>query len=1047
MIHRLATFFVERPLWANLITVAVIIAGGLFAKDASRTLLPQGAPRRVEVQATLPGASALDVERFVTFRLEESLKGLRGIERVESTTTNGQVRFEIRVNPKLATATEVVDEAKRRFDGIRHRLPKDLLPIQVAEQSWSGQSGGYFRFIVTGFDKGDDKHRRALSVLREALERLPGVFLTESNLEKRNLYIRLNDARLARAGVSAAVVRERISAALLALPIGSIRAGDEDIAIEITRPFVDRLDNLRKLPLLMNRAGAGISVGDVAEILLEEPDETVRHTRDGAPYVDVTLTYEESADVIEVSERVRAFLGQEAKEILPAPLGVEIGHDVSELVAHELGLLKSDGLQGVVLVILVLWFFFGWRVGLLAAMDFPVSYLGAFIVMDYFGVNLNMISLVGLIIVAGVLVDDVVVVAENYSLHRANGLAPSTAAVRSVTDVAKPILGMSVTVMVTFLPFLLLQDAAAFIVKPLPIIVLATMLLSIFGCFCLLPSHLAHMVGSVTLPPERRIITWSRGIYERCLHVLLRHRGLVLVAVLAIIGGAVALLMGPARVSGSLRVGGDVAIFVELESAVSLDAAAEAVAPVEAIVGKLPAELNEHYETSLGRSYFRKQTYHGFKFALVAVNPPGTLVERDQKRARIEALLRPQLEALAAAGGFKRLAILSDANDESVQDVVTVYVSGGDRIELADVLGAIRQATVATEGVRDVFMDESRLQRAFHFVPNETAVLTYGLTVEGIGAQIREHFSKQELVRLRTRGEELDVLIDFAGEDPTRAAQLAKMSVMSERGIAVPLSMLGSWSETEVLRRIEHQDRLRMFRIDVLFDQAQKSSDAVTAAVEKQLEPVRKAFPGYHISVKPDEERAKAATRTKTLLLLCLGLVYLVLTLTLSSLVRPLVVLFAGGFGFVGVVYAFFLHHETFGILAVIGMFGLLAVVVNDSLVMTTALGEALAKPKEQRLEAVAKAAALRFQPFMITSLTTLAGILPLAYGLGGNAGWMQPMVLAMGWGLLFAAILTLFFMPCLVVTMDHAAHWTRTFPGDVWRRLLRRPRRSRPEA
>jgi len=141
------------------------------------------------------------------------------------------------------------------------------------------------------------------------------------------------------------------------------------------------------------------------------------------------------------------------------------------------------------------------------------------------------------------------------------------------------------------------------------------------------------------------------------------------------------------------------------------------------------------------------------------------------------------------------------------------------------------------------------------------------------------------------------------------------------------------------------------------------------------------------------------------------------------------------------VVYAFYLHQLPFGILAVIGMFGLLAVVVNDSLVMTTALGEALAKPKEERMAAIVAAASDRFKPFMITSLTTLAGILPLAYGFGGNAAWLQPMVLAMGWGLLFAATLTLFFMPCLVVLVDDVCGGI----GRAPRAVLRRLRRTRP--
>ncbi len=1032
---RLVRYFVDTPLVANLVTVALLLAGLLVLRDMTRTLMPGGAPSSVQVAASLPGASALDVERFVTFRLEDVLRGVRGIAKVTSTTQNGQVSLRAEIDPAVAESSQLVDEIERRIGAIRHRLPKELLPVEVTDRSANRDGNGIIRLVITGFDFGRSEHRRSFAVFREALERLPGVASTDTNLEKQNLYVRLDPRELERSGIPASLVRERVLSALSTSPLGAVRSGDEDIAVELVRPFTLDLEALRRLPLLVNRAGAGTTLGEVAQLVLAAPEALTRQTRNGRPYVDLVAFYDEDSDTIDASAEVRAFLAGRGKELLTPPLGVVVDVDTSDVVAHEIELLRSDGLQGVLLILLVLAIFFGWRVGLLAALDFPVSYLGTVVIMQLLGVNLNLMSLVAMILVAGVLVDDVVVVTESYAEHVARGLSPAEAAVRAVTGVAKPVLGMALTVTVTFLPLLLWQDDASFLVRPLPIIVIGAMGLSVFSCFCLLPSHLSHVVGGKGFPGERKPMLWLRALYERCLRFLLRWKALVFVGLLAVIAGAVALLMGPLRTSTDLQINSSLSIFVELEQSQSLEATARALLPVEQVITGLPKELVASFETELGESRFREHDYQGFKFARVDIDPPGNLIERDQRRFQIEALIAPKLEELRQKGGFRRLEVISQKAGETVQEVVTVYVSGGDRVELGEVLEAVRGATAKTEGVRGVFMDESRLQRTFHFTPDEAAVLSYGLSVDAVAAQIREHFSRQELTRLRTGGEEVDVFLDFSGKEPTSLVALAQLTVISDRGLAVPLRMLGRWREAEVLKRIEHEDRLRLFRIDVLYDQAQKTSEAVAEAIEAQLAPVRQSFPGYHISVKPDEGLEKGKRRTKMLLLMSVGLVYLVLVITLGSLLRPVVVLFAACFGFVGVVYAFFLHQQTFGILAVIGLIGLLAVVVSDSLVMTSALGEALARPKAERTDAVVAAAASRLRPFVITSLTTLAGVFPLAYGLGGNAGWLQPLVLAMGWGLIFAAILTLFFLPCLVVAIDSGTERARS----SWRWMRRR--------
>lgn len=317
-------------------------------------------------------------------------------------------------------------------------------------------------------------------------------------------------------------------------------------------------------------------------------------------------------------------------------------------------------------------------------------------------------------------------------------------------------------------------------------------------------------------------------------------------------------------------------------------------------------------------------------------------------------------------------------------------------------------------------MDESRFQQAMRFFVDDAKVLSYGLSKQDLHAQLRENFANQELLRIRDRGEEIQVFLGFFKEPSPSIAKLQELTVMTPEGVAVPLKFLGIWKQAEVLRKIEHQDLLRLFQIDVVYDADKTDSEAVSEEIEKQLAGVRENFPGYHISVKPSEEEQESKAWMMKLIVLCVGFIYLCLALSLGSLVHPVVVLFAIPFGFMGVVFAFYLHSQPIGMMAIIGILGLAGVVVNDSLVMTTTINRVRKTQTDSNMIAsVVEGAGQRFRAVILTSLTTLGGVFPLAYGLAGRAGWIEPMVLAVGWGLLFATILNLFFLPCLLLFID----------------------------
>lgn len=1023
----LVAFFVDRPLLVHFITLAVLAFGAIVAWSTPRALLPDEQTRQIEVIAELPGASALDIERLVTFRLEEALQGMEDVEQLDSTTTNGRAHLSVTFEPEVHDLTRVQEQIRSRLSAVQHRLPRDLRPLRIHKRGRRSNQW-MMELLIEHADPADPTHRVAIEALQERLRRVPNVVDVQSDLPELDLYIRFSRTALQRHEISVVAARERIQAFLQPSALGAVEVRDQQIAVALADPFVD-LDALRALPLRVNRAGLGVSLGDVATVELGFEAEQERMLLDGQRFVELKVVNSLGADTIEISERVRQVL--DAQDLLPPPVTLRIGRDASQIIDHELDTLLANGLGGILLVGVLLYAFLGGRVGAMTALGLPFCYLGVTLLLPVLGVSLNLISLVALILVVGILVDDAIIVSEEYCQHRAAGAEPRDAAIDSVLAVSRPVLGMAVTTTLAFVPLLVIQQDSSWLFRPLPIVIIAAIGLSVFESFFLLPSHLQHFAG--TALPERRFVVHARTAYTAVLRALLRMRyGSILVPV-ALLGAAVYLLTGPVAFHSDFNMNGEAVVYVELqEPAESLDELAAQVALVEDVVAELGPEWVGYVKSQLGSGWtWGGSNVEGWQYAMLYIIPPGEFVEQEERRKVVEERLRERLPELEG-DVFRRVRLAIEAGGRT-RDVITVYVSGGDRIGFTEVQDAVRDAVQSVDSVQDIRMDASRFQRSLQFAIDDRAALAYGLDRARIAEQLREHVSRHDLLRIRQRGEELDVYLRFADEVQPDPAALSELTVLTDRGISVPLRLLGRWTEHQVVRRIRHQDLLRTFQIDVLYDHEQVEADAVVEGIEAALAPVREAYDGYHVSVEPSEDEEEARRWVVALLVAGIGLIYGCLALSLDSLLAPLVVLFAVPFGFIGVVFAFWLHGQDLGVMAVIGLLGLAGVVVNDALVMVSTVTDAV-RTGGDATEAVLEGAARRFRAVVLTSLTTLAGVFPLAYGLAGSAGWLQPMVLAVGWGLLFATVLTLFFLPCLLmIGVDGGRAWRwvrRRAPG-----------------
>jgi multidrug efflux pump subunit AcrB len=1008
---------IRNALAVNVVVLLVCACGVLAIRHNTRSLLPPIQKRWVRISAVLPGASAVEIERTITFRVEEALQGMDGAARIESTTENGAARVWVRMKDSESDMAAFKERISARLSAIGHRLPDDLQPLRVEERG--GFSPPFMSIYVENVDLAEPSHRRAARMIVERLRRVPGVVDVDSSLPDLKLHVRFSPKALQEKGINILLARERILEHLLSMPIGRVRNGDQSVAIEIDKAS-NAIPQLPQLSLTMNRAGRGVRLKDVAEVEWETADRLTRLTLNGHEYVLIEPRADKEADVIDLSAAIRSALDEEWIRELPSPVTVRIGLDTSQIIAHELSTLLSNGLIGSSLVLACLLLFIGWRAGFATALGLPFCYLGAVAVLSLAAINFNAVTLLSLILMVGIIVDDSIIVSESFVRECSVGRPSEATAGAAVSQVVKPIIGMAVTSVFAFAPLLFVGGGSlSDILAPIPVVVMTILAFSLLECFVVLPNHLAHIMPATGRIKERRFVGVLRRGYRRLLGVFVRFRYLL---VFGFVGLAVwsGWLLGadvPVNVS-DINISPEASVYVELEESTSLEYLRGRVREVESVLEGLPEGMVDHYRATLGVGWNGKTRLRGFKYASLDVIPRGNYVEADVQAKRIAPLLQKRLDELQ---GFAKLYVIRrDRAASESRDVVRVFVSGKDRLEFREIQDSIREAVVGLQGVKNVFMDPERFQKSFRLVLDEDSVLAYGLTVRRVLEQLREQFAESELLLLRSRGEEIAVFVGIEEGFQPSVELLSSFRIAVPGNRAIPLRFLGDWHESEILRRIEHDNTLRVFSVDVICDGDNADKGRLAEGIESRLETVRKRYPDYYISVRPPQAESEARRWLIEVALLCVGLVFACLVFSLGNLGQPIVVMTAIPFGFVGVVLALYFHGMTLDLFAAVGSLGLAGVVVNDALVMATGINRIHDESSAgQFANAVLEGASGRFQAIIVTSLTTLAGVFPLAYGLGGDAGWFRSMVFALGWGLLFATALTLFLFPCLLVILD----------------------------
>ncbi len=1032
--HRndLIGIFAQHPVAANLLMLMMILAGIWALTKLNIQFFPNFDLDRVSVRVVWSGAAAEDVETSITNPLERELRTLDGLRKITSTSANGvaSLTLEYEEGTDMGMA---LDEVKQQVDRVRN-LPATAEEPEVSRMV---RYESIARLVIAGADLVELRHL-SRRFERELLDR--GIArVTISGLPEEEMAIRISKAALQELGMSLPDVGQRLSRLSRDFPAGSV--GRNDVARQL-RSLDQRRDEagFAALPLKAGRDGRLVLLGDVAEIERRPMDGEVRLSFEGKPAVELGLQRTENADTLKSARTLAEWLA-ETRPQLPAGVELHVFDESWRAIKERLMLLVKNGGGGLILVIAILFVFLNSRVALWVAVGIPVSFMATLAVLYGLGGTINMISLFALIMALGIIVDDAIVVGEDALAHYQRGEASLEAAEGGARRMLAPVTASSMTTVAAFLPLMLVGGVFGSFLFAIPLVIVCVIIASLIESFLVLPGHLRgsfHKLHHLEPGRLRRTLDAGfNGFREQAFRPLVIRAVYYRWVTLAL---AVAALI----LSAGLMAGGRIpfSFFPTPEPSI-INASVSFVAGtslqrVETFMGHLQATLRATEAELGGDLIVAAQTRYGQSQVASGGSAKGShhgsmiieLLPSDSREVRMQPFINAWRRKIEQPAGLETLLIFSRMAGPPGRDI-DIRLTGNSTEQLKVAALDLTQTMAAIPGVSALEDDlpYGKEQLVYRLTPVGESL---GLTVEEIGRQLRAAYDGWLAQIFQSGDEEVEVRVMLADSERHHLASLESLNVILPDGTAVPLVNVVELRARRGFETLRHAQGQLAVQISGDVDASVNNSGRILQSLSQSTLPDLQARYGVNYSFEGrSAEQRESLSDMRRGAVIALLLIYLILAWVFASYGWPLVVMTTIPFGLVGAVVGHWILDINLTMLSLFGLFGLSGIVINDSIILVTFYKQLRAQGMAMQ-EALVEAACQRLRAVLLTSLTTIAGLLPLLFETSLQAQFLIPMAVSISFGLAFATVLVLFFVPALLSVHESvAARLGRSRSGD----------------
>jgi multidrug efflux pump subunit AcrB len=1014
--------FVKYPFYGKIVVLILALLGGVSLHFLRKATFPLVQSKTISISVAYPGASPKEMDEGITSLIENSLKGISGIKETESTSSEGSASITVTALNGY-DMDELLSDVKNAVDGISNFPTGAEKPIvSKHRRTDNAMFISLFAESENVLDLNEMANQIEDDLLATGKISQISMFGVPNNLE---LAIELDETQMRRYNLTFSEIKSAISGNNIDVSGGTIRNPREQLKIISRKKSIDP-QQIKKIVLIANSNGHPVTIGDVATVTLQVPENPSNGYVHKKPSVTLLISKLNSEDLEEISKLVKTYI-KEFNETHD-DFHIEIRMDFLELIDGQLSILISNGIQGVILVILLLSLLLNVRLSLWVAWGIPASFLGMFVIANMYGITLNIISLFGMILIVGILVDDGVVIGENIFTHFEMGKSPRRAAIDGTLEVIPSVFASVTTTIVAFSPLFFIEGQME-VMYEMAFVVVTCLLISLMEGMFVLPCHLANphvlkenrsnsLYGKLRLKIDKQLERFKNKIYKPFLDSLLTHRGLSMSIVTAMIiltfglvlGGIVNFTFFPAAPSDMFS------IDLALKPGVNEEITKNILFDIEDNAWEVNKELQEQYgdtlsyisgmSISIGRAF--SGTERGTNAGMIRVflnSLEGTKVSDEIIKKAIAA----KVGTIPAAYKF---AVGASSHFGAP---VSISLLGYDEESLEKAKDELEEQLAKMPALYNI-TDNSQLGSQELRITLKPEAYAYGLTLKTLMNEVNEGFYGSLAQRIQHGKDEIWVYVRYSRKDRKTIGQLENMLIHTSSG-DYPLGRIADISTARSVSSINHFDGRREIRVDAYQkDQTQSVPDLLSYIETNILSKIINKHPGISYMHQGQEKDSREQMGS---LVLYFGIAFLIMVLIVmvyfKSFRQGILVFSMIPLGIIGAIWGHGIHGQPISMMSLWGMVALSGVVINDAIVFIAKFNQNLTRGMKL-IDAVKDAGAARFRAIFLTTVTTLGGLMPLILESSPDARMLVPMAISLAYGIGFGTIFILLILPVMLV-------------------------------
>jgi len=1004
-------FFIKHAAFTHTLFVVIIILSVIAYKNVPKELFPPSTLDKILIQGFYPGASPQTLDKMAVSKIEDDIKNYEEVSSVESVISNGSFAITVNLKPG-SNKIELVSDFKNIIDNLRKDLPSDMdePTVTIVKKSFP------LMFVSIASNKlnkdqlinvADDIKKR-LSALKDLSN------ISIRGKSDKNIYFILDDSKIEALGLDKNLVINTLSNLNIIFPVGKV----EDKRHYFISFYPQNVNDFKNT--IIKIGNKAVRLSDIATVKKAYATPSQIGKYDGIPNIMLQIDKGEYGDAIELSKKIRNILKQYHKKHPDVIFGIST--DTSKWVANRFNTVVSNIIFGLILVFSVMWIFLNWRISFVVTIGIPTSFAIALITLDYFNLSLNLLSMLGALIALGMIVDEAIVVGENIYRHMEMGKDKITAAIEGTQEVFWPVMASSMTTVLAFLPMLLIKGEIGVFMKILPIMITVLILSSLFEAFTFLPLHAKE---TLKLTQDKKEIYWEKfqKLYRKFLILFFKFRYLVLIFFLVIVPFLTfegfkhsKFQLFPNFDASQIYVNG------EFKSNFTIEKTSKAIRPIEETLKKFLGSDVEGFTTIVGIKmnnkgdvnrgennfqifvdlYDKKPTDFYNKYIAPVFEP---VKITDQKRIHtakeVAFLIKQRLNKMKIKG-LKELSVFVPQAGIVKSDIV-ISVAGNNPKKVLWALHLLENKMKKMKGVYNIYDDAELGSYEFKIKLNSYAQ-RLGITDGYLYNVLRGFFSEADFDKTFDKNGVVEIVFKDKNKNSIEHLKQFRINIPNTNQY-IELDKIANFIIYRSFKKIHKYNGIAAKSV-----YASLNKKIITVSdFYKKINPLLKKIKnrGMEIIIGGAAKTSKAFMKDlQESLIVAVLLIFLILVLMFDSVILPFIIISVIPLSFLGVIIGNFLMHMNMTMLGMIGLVGLSGVVVNDGIVMIDFI------KKAKNIEEIILFASRRLRPVLLTSITTFFGLITLMFFPYGQSAILQPLAIALGFGLLWGTLLNLFYLP-----------------------------------